>query len=214
MRIHSLQAHSNALAEIHLAPGQTLMARPEALLATDQALKVTPQPCHSEFAGHQAGASLTRLWLTPSFCGFLQDIPLEPDGLKVRRANLIAYSEGLSSHDDWPGFETSFDKQEDWLTLSGEGLALISGFGSLYPMQIDGECLINPTKIAALQGRVSFTEEPACPTRWQRLTGMRTLSCCFYGAGTLWCQSHQPRPLAEQLAPRLRGRRSRARRVT
>lgn len=215
MRIQYLQAHSNALVEIEFAPGEAMIARPESVLATNQSLTLTKQSMNADFARHQAGEQPTTLWLTPSFSGFLQDIPLEPDGLKVRKTNLIAYSEDIiASHYEWPGFETHSGKPQDWLTLTGEGTALVSGFGSLYPMQIDGKCLLNPQKIVAMQGRVSFIEEPARPTRWQRLTGMCTLSCCFYGAGTLWCQSHHPTPLAEQLAPRLRRHRSRARRVT
>lgn len=207
MRINWPQAHNNACVEIGLNPGQTIVARPESVMATNGPVKMSPNLGDPDFSRYQAHAQPITLWLTPSFAGCLQDIALEADGLKVRRAHLITYSDQVTSRADWPGFKTPEDALPDWLTLSGEGLALVSGFGSLYPVQIDGKCLINPNKIVAMQGRVNYTEDRAHPTRWQRLTGMRTLSCCFYGAGTLWCQSHQPLRLTEQLTPRLHSRR-------
>lgn len=210
MLISFPKTSNHALAEIQIIPGQTIVVRPEAVLATTHLLKRSDQGTNLDFVRHQVGEHPTTVWLIPSFAGFLQDIRVDTDGLQVRRANLMAYSEELSSHSDWTGLETPPEKPQDWLRLTGFGTALVSGFGSLYPIQIDGKYLINPTKIIAMQGRISFTENSAHPTHWQRLTGMSTLSCCFYGAGTLWCQSHHPSPLAKQLAPRLHRHRGRA----
>lgn len=215
MQIDWPQPHENALAQIYLTAGQSVIAQEEAILAADQQLRVTPHFGHGptkdtvlpRFYHYQAQIQPTKLWLTPSLAGCLEYILVGQEGLKVRMESLIACSPGLDTDQSWRGLEAPLGKPHDWLALVGDGSVLVSGFGNLYPLQVDGEHLVNPAKVIAYQGDVNYRKDEVTPTRWQTLTGLKGLTCCAYGAGILWCQSHHPNLLAAHLAPRLHGKR-------
>ena len=79
-----------------------------------------------------------------------------------------------------------------WLKMEGHGKALINAFGAIYPVEVDGEYIVDTGHIVAFDDSLDFSLSKAGKSWMSSLLGGEGIVCRFKGKGTVWCQSHSP----------------------
>ncbi|MDR9405037.1 MAG: TIGR00266 family protein, partial [Halothece sp. Uz-M2-17] len=79
-----------------------------------------------------------------------------------------------------------------WLSLSGYGTALITSFGAIYEIPVDGEYIVDTGHIVAFERSLEFEVTKAGSSWIGSLLGIggEGLVCRFQGQGTVYCQTH------------------------
>jgi uncharacterized protein (TIGR00266 family) len=95
-----------------------------------------------------------------------------------------------------------------WVKCSGTGDVLLSSFGAIYEVQVEGGYVVDTGHIVAFDDTLQFTVGKAAASLVGSFLGGEGLVCKFTGRGKLYCQSHNPPSLGKTLRPLLRPRRA------
>jgi uncharacterized protein (TIGR00266 family) len=154
---------------------------------------------------YTAGPNGGDVFLSPSLPGDME--VLELDGsrkIKVQNGSFVAHSDGVDMSISWEGFKNAFSGENMiWLSFSGSGRVVINAFGMIYPVQVDGEYIVDTGNIAAFEETLGFTISKAGKSWVSSFLGGEGLVCRFKGKGTVWCQTHADRPFGTLLTPHL-----------
>lgn len=95
-----------------------------------------------------------------------------------------------------------------WLSLSGYGTTILTSFGGIYEIAVDGTYIVNPDHIVAFEKTLNF--ELAYPGGWRTafLLGAKALVCRFEGKGKIYCQTHNKDAFGKLIGPKLPSRSS------
>jgi len=109
----------------------------------------------------------------------------------------------------WQGFKSLLSGESMlWLNLKGRGKIVLSSFGAIYPIEVDGEYIVDSGHIVAFNETLNFSITKAGSSWLQSFLGGEGLVCKFKGKGTVWCQSHNPKSFGLSLSPSLRPRKA------
>jgi len=89
------------------------------------------------------------------------------------------------------------------LQFTGTGKVVINAFGALYPVEVDGEYVVDTGNIAAFEDTLDFKITKAAKSLVGSFAGGEGLVCRFSGKGTVWCQTHADRVFGAKLTPHL-----------
>jgi uncharacterized protein (AIM24 family) len=81
---------------------------------------------------------------------------------------------------------------------------IINAFGMIYPVEVDGEYIVDTGNIAAFEESLSYTISKAGKSWVSSFLGGEGVVAKFRGRGTVWCQTHADRALGQRLTPHLR----------
>ncbi|MGB2247694.1 MAG: AIM24 family protein, partial [Alcanivorax sediminis] len=95
-----------------------------------------------------------------------------------------------------------------WLNLKGSGKLVVSSFGAIYPVEVDGEYIVDTGHIVAFNETLDFSITKAGSSWLQSFLGGEGMVCKFKGKGTVWCQSHNPGSFGWAMSPGLKQRRA------
>ena len=90
--------------------------------------------------------------------------------------------------------------------MSGRGPVILNSFGAIYPVEVDGEYIVDSGHIVAFNETLDFTLTKAGKSWLASILGGEGLVCKFKGQGTVWCQSHNQSSFGRALSPLLRKR--------
>ncbi len=93
-----------------------------------------------------------------------------------------------------------------WVNLKGSGQIVLSSFGAIYPVEVDGDYIVDTGHIVAFNETLDFSITKAGSSWLHSILGGEGLVCKFSGKGTVWCQSHNPASFGTALASGLRPR--------
>ena len=154
---------------------------------------------------YTAGSSGGELFLATALPGDMQE--LELDGSRswnVQNGAFVAHSDGISMNISWGGFKNMFSGENMiWLKMSGSGIVVINAFGALYPVDVDGEYIVDTGNIVAFEESLNFTVGKAGKSWISSFMGGEGLVCRFKGQGRVWCQTHADKPFGAKLTPYL-----------
>ncbi len=128
--------------------------------------------------------------------------------LIVQAGSYVASSKGIDIDFGWQGFKSALFSGEKafWLNISGNGTVVINSFGAIFPIEIDGEYIVDTGHIVAFTEGLNFKISKAGKSVLSTFLGGEGLVCKFSGKGTVWCQSHNNdsfgRKLGSMLKPR------------
>ncbi|MCI5144481.1 MAG: AIM24 family protein, partial [Candidatus Electrothrix sp. AR3] len=88
----------------------------------------------------------------------------------------------------------------------GSGKVVINSFGEIYPIEVDGEYIVDTGHIVAFNETLNFDITKAGKSWISSFLGGEGLVCKFKGKGTVWCQSHNATGFGQTLGPMLRSR--------
>lgn len=133
---------------------------------------------------------------------------LELDGskrIKVQASSFVAHEAGVTMGITWEGFKNVFSGESlIWLDMSGRGKVLINAFGMIYPVEVDGEYIVDTSNIAAFEESLTYNISKAGKSWVSSFLGGEGVVARFSGRGRVWCQTHADRAFGERLTPHLR----------
>lgn len=153
----------------------------------------------------QGGAG--EVWLGTTLAGDMFTQELNGNTLIVQAGSFLAASEGINIDVGWQGFKNLFSSEGlFWLNLSGKGTVVLSSFGAIYPIEVDGDYIVDTGHIVAFDETLDFSLTKAGSSWLHSFLGGEGLVCRFRGRGTVWCQSHHPVSFGKTLTPTLKPR--------
>lgn len=225
MDIQLLSRPGNAAARVVLSPGEHLTTESGAMIAMSDSLELTTsthkRDSGSLFAAAKrflAGESLFlnhysasyasgEVFLAATLPGDMLRYDLQAENLIVQSGSFVACESGVNVNLGWQGFKSFFSGESAiWLQLSGTGPVIISSFGAIYPIEVDGDYIVDTGHIVAFQETLNFSITKAGGSWLTAILGGEGLVCRFSGRGTVWCQSHNAKGFGMELGPELKPR--------
>ena len=147
------------------------------------------------------------VWLAATLAGDMMKYDLHNENLIVQGDSFVACEHGVNIDLGWRGFKSFLSGESIfWLHLSGAGTVVLNSFGSIYPVKVDGEHIVDTGHIVAFNEGLDFKISKAGKSWITSFLGGEGLVCRFHGQGTVWCQSHNPSSFGSALGPKLRPR--------
>lgn len=214
-----------AAAEIKLKPGQTFTAEGGAMIAMSPSVQMTTST-HTKNSGgilkglkrmisgesffmnhYSAGNQEGTVWLGTTHAGDMFVKELNGEGLIVQGGSYVASSPGIDINTNWQGFKSLVSKESlFWLSVKGKGSVVVNSFGAIYPIEINGEYIVDTGHIVAFEESLNFTLTKAGKSWVSSILGGEGLVCKFKGQGTVWVQSHNTTAFGNVLGPKLKPR--------
>ena len=227
MDIELMHRPGNTAARVRLAQGEVCTSESGAMIAMSGNMGITTTTHkkgsggllkalkrmvagESLFLNHfepQGGAG--EVWLGSTLAGDMMVYALEDESLIVQGGSFVACDEAVNIDLGWQGFKSLLSGESVfWLHLKGRGQVVLSSFGAIYPVQVDGEYIVDSGHIVAFNETLDFSITKAGTSWLHSFLGGEGLVCKFKGKGTVWCQSHNPSSFGWALAPGLKPRKA------
>lgn len=222
MNIEIIKKPASSAAKIKFDPGDRITAEGGSMIAMSSSLdvKTTTHKNNSGnvlkamartlagegiFLNHYTASEEGELYLAPVLVGDMEVLTL--DGSKsviVQNGSFLAHTQNINMSISWQGFKNVFSGENMiWLKMSGTGKIIINAFGAIYPVDVDGEYIVDTGNIAAYEDTLSFKISKAGKSVVSSFLGGEGLVCKFNGKGRLWCQTHVDRIFGRNLTPYL-----------
>jgi uncharacterized protein (TIGR00266 family) len=225
MKFDILHQPDSAIAKIDLAPMEELLAEAGAMVAMSGHMDVNTTLRKGKGGGilgglkrALAGESLflstfrsgnqpAEIYLAPKMMGDILPHTLNGNQLVIQSTGYLACTGGVDIDLGFQGFKSVFSGESIfWLTASGQGLVLLSAFGGIYEVEVDGEYIVDTGNIVAFEKTLNFSITKPGSSWLGAFLGGEGLVCRFQGKGRLFCQTHNPgafgRMVGSQLPPR------------
>jgi uncharacterized protein (TIGR00266 family) len=158
----------------------------------------------NHYTANSAGGEVM---LSTTLSGDMMSYDLDQERLIVRGGAFVAGADGVEIDASWQGFKGVLGNGDlFWLTASGSGSVVLSSFGAIYPVEVDGEYIVDTGHIVAFNETLDFKLTKAGGSWLTAIFGGEGLICRFQGKGTVWCQSHNPSSFGSRLGPHLKPR--------
>ena len=124
--------------------------------------------------------------------------------LIVRINSYLASSSKIEIFSGFDKFKSLFSNESNsWLSLVGEGTVLISAFGRVTEVDVEGEYIINLENVIAFENSLNFKLIPSQSILFQSLIGNKENLCHFNGKGKVICQTHRTKAFTQMLRSEL-----------
>ncbi len=215
----------SAIAKVALAPNETFTAEGGSMVAMSGNMSIETTT-HKKgkgsiasglkrmFSGegffmnhYTASANGGEVILSSSLPGDMMVKELQNEKLVVQGGSYVASSTGVDIDFEWQGMKSVFSGESIfWLGVRGTGSVVLNSFGAIYPIEVDGEYVVDTGHIVAFTENLSFTISKAGKSILSSFLGGEGLVCKFKGTGTVWCQSHNPQGFGQAVGPKLKPR--------
>lgn len=225
MDIEILHGPGSAAARVQLASGECLTAEGGAMISMSGDMDITTTTMkkgkggilkamkrmlagESFFINHfTPGIDGGEVLLATALPGDMMTYELDSESLIVQGGSFVACEEHIDIDMSWQGFKSILaDNSIFWLNLKGTGKCVINSFGAIYPVEVDGEYIVDTGHIVAFNETLDFTLTKAGGSWATAIFGGEGLVCRFEGKGTVWCQSHNAGSFGGTLGPKLKQR--------
>lgn len=226
MKIDILARPGAAVARCHLDAGESLTCEYNGMISMSAGLSVETT---SQTKGGKGGLlkGLKRMFVGENF--FLNHYTASEPGqhlivgpqmlgdvlhhrldgtLIVQGSSWLASAAGIEVDASFQGLAKALFSGEGlfWVKCSGQGDLLLSSFGAIYAIDVDGAYTVDTGHIVAFEDTLDFRIGKSNPSLIGSFFGGEGLVCKFSGRGRLYCQSHNPPSLGKLLGPKLKPR--------
>ncbi len=154
-------------------------------------------------AGPQGG----EVFLATTLAGDMMSGRLGDQTLIVQSGSFVASEQSVGMEVGWQGFRSMFSGESlFWLRIRGPGAIVLSSFGAIHQVDVDGEYIVDTGHIVAFDETLAFTLSKAGKSWMSSILGSEGIACKFRGRGRVWCQSHNPRGFGKAVGPKLKPR--------
>lgn len=211
MEVELLHQPDSAVARISLNSGEELVAQAGAMIAMSDSIQTTTTLRQGKGGGilgglkrMVAGESLflsvfrsfqdgKEVWLAPKLIGDLLVYEMKGQDLIVQATSYLACSSQVDIDVGFQGFKSVFSGESIfWLTISGYGMALLTSFGGIYEIDVDGDYIVDTGHIVAFERSLDFNITKPGSSWLGAFLGGEGLVCRFHGQGKVYCQTHNP----------------------
>ncbi len=225
MNIKILQQPDSAIAKVTLNTKEELLAEAGTMIAMSDFINVSTTLRRGKGGGilggikrMMAGESLFlsvfrcpkphgEVFLAPRLMGDIIVYEMEGNELIVQSGSYLACGEGVNLDLGFQGFKSFFSGESIfWLKITGIGSVILTSFGGIYEIDVDGEYIVDTGHIVAFESTLDFKISKAGSSWLGSFLGGEGLVCRFFGRGKVFCQTHNPRSfgtdIGSQLPPR------------
>jgi len=225
MKIDILHQPESAIAKIDMAPQEELIAEAGAMVSMSGHMNVNTTLRKGKGGGvfgglkrmlagesmflsvFRSGTSPAEIYLAPKLMGDILPYQIDQHELVIQSTGYLASTPGIDLDLGFQGLKSAFSGESIfWLTASGSGLVLLSAFGGIYEIKVDGEYIVDTGHIVAFEKTLNFSITKAGSSWVGAFLGGEGLVCRFQGQGRLFCQTHNPgafgRLIGSKLPPR------------
>lgn len=225
MTIDILMKPGSSVAKVQLQAGEQLTAEGGAMIAmsSDVAMQTSTYKKNSGgimkglkrmlsgesfFINHYtAGSSGGEVFLAPALSGDMFVHQLDNSGLIVQSGSYLASEPDVEIDFNWQGMKSLFSGESlFWLNINGSGKVILNAYGAIYPVEIDGEYIVDTGHIVAFEKGLKFSISKVGKSWFSSFLGGEGFVCRFRGKGTVWCQSHNPGSFGASIGPKLKPR--------
>jgi uncharacterized protein (TIGR00266 family) len=141
----------------------------------------------------------------PSLSGDIAHHRLAHGSLIVQGSSWLASGPGIDIDATFQGLGKALFSGESvfWVKCSGQGDLLLSSFGAIYEVDVDGTYIVDSGHIVAFEDTLQFKVGKLGDSWITSFLSGEGLVCHFSGRGRLWCQSHNPPSFGRLLGPEL-----------
>ncbi len=212
-----------SVAKVNLAPGEVLTSEGGAMIAMSNDVNITTTTYKKNSGGimkglkrmlsgenffinhFTAGGNGGEVYLAPTLLGDMFVKELHGDKLIVQGGSYLASEPDIEIDFNWQGLKSIFSGEGlFWLNLNGHGKVIINSYGVIYPVEVDGEYIVDTGHIVAFEPSLQFNITKAGGSWMSSFLGGEGFVCRFTGKGTLWCQSHNPGSFGGSIGPSLK----------
>lgn len=222
MKIETKYGSSGTAALCHLEPGEKLTAEGGTMMALSPGVNVTTSTQSrgqggimkglkrmltgsSFFLNHYEARSEASIWLSTPLPGDILVHQLKGESLVMAGGAFIASGSDIHIDLNFQGMKTLFSGENlFWMKASGQGPVIMGSFGEIYPVEVNGEYIVDSGHIVAFQETLDFTISKSGQSWLHSFLGGEGLVCRFKGQGIVWCQSHSPSAFGYEVAPMLK----------
>ncbi len=224
MKVEIVQRPASAAARITLNPGEHITAEGGSMIAMsgDMVVKTTTHKKEGGnvlkgiartlggeglFMNHfTAGPDGGELILAAKLTGDMETLIMKEDtALMVQSGSFVAHEDSVDMSISWQGMKNIFSGESFiWLKMTGSGTLIINAFGALYPVDVDGEYIVDTGNVAAFEDTLEYKITKAGKSLMSSFLGGEGLVSRFSGKGRIWCQTHADRMFGKSLTPYLR----------
>lgn len=141
----------------------------------------------------RSGHAPADLYLAPKLMGDILPYTLTSQGLVVQSTGYLASTPNVDIDLGFQGLKSFFSGESIfWLNISGDGLVLLSAFGGIYEIDVDGEYVVDTGHVVAFEKNLSFSITKAGSSWLGSFLGGEGLVLRFTGRGKVYCQTHNP----------------------
>lgn len=225
MDIQILQQPDSSIAKITMNAQEELMAEAGTMVAMSDFINVSTTLRQGKGGGvlgglkrMMAGESLFlsvfrcyqpngEIFLAPRFIGDMIVYEMTGNELVVQSGSYLACASGIDIDLGFQGFKSLFSGESVfWLNITGFGAVILSSFGGIYEIDVDGEYIVDTGHIVAFEKTLDFKICKAGSSLLGSFLGGEGLVCRFFGKGKVFCQTHNPSSfgslIGSQLPPR------------
>ena len=225
MNIEIVSRPGASAAKITLAPEETLTSEAGSMIAVNNGVSITTTTRkkssggifkaakrllagESFFLNHYTGLREGgEVFLASNLPGDMTVLDLKGQNFVVQSGSFVACAETVDIDLGWQGFKSILSGESVfWLKLNGAGQTIVSAFGAIYSMDVDGEYIVDSGHIVAFEESLDFTITKAGSSWLHSIMGGEGLVCKFHGRGRVWMQSHNPSAFGKYLGPKLKPR--------
>lgn len=204
-----LQQPDSAVAHIRLNAGEELIAEAGAMIAMSGYINTSTTLRQGKGGGIMgglkrmlAGESLFlsvfrsptdggEVFLSPKLLGDILHYQVSDPGLVVQATSYLASESDVEINLGWQGFKSMFSGENIfWVDITGNGSLLLSSFGAIYEISVDGEYIVDTGHIVAFEKSLTFEIKKAGSSWIGAFLGGEGLVCRFKGRGRVFCQTH------------------------
>ncbi|GET40201.1 TIGR00266 family protein [Microseira wollei] len=147
------------------------------------------------------------LFLSPKLIGDILAYQMTGNGLVVQATSYLASESSVDINVGFQGIKSLFSGESIfWLEMSGYGLLLLTSFGGIYEIPVNGEYIVDTGHIVAFEKSLTFSISKPGSSWIGAFLGGEGLVCRFTGQGRVFCQTHNPGAfgslVGSQLPPR------------
>ncbi|GAB4198234.1 MAG: TIGR00266 family protein [Coleofasciculaceae cyanobacterium] len=222
MNIEILHQPDSAIAHVVLDAGEELVAEAGRMIAMSGFINASTTLRQGKGGGifgglkrMMAGESLFlsvfrspttggEVFLAPRLMGDILLYPMTSTGLVVQSTSYLGSESGVDIDLGFQGFKSIFSGESIfWLDLSGYGSVILTSFGAIYEVPVNGEYIVDTGHIVAFEKSLSFEITKAGSSWIGAFLGGEGLVCRFKGQGRLFCQTHNPGAFGMEIGSRL-----------
>jgi len=230
MQYEILARPASSVVKVHLNQGEHLTCEVGAMVAmsTRMTVETTTQKKGSSgggilkglkrlFAGESlfinhftANADGQYIILGPTMMGDVIHHRLDNSTLVVQGGSWLASDPDIEIDASWQGLGKAFFSGEGafWVKCSGSGDLFMNSFGAIYPVEVDGDYIVDTGHIVAFEDTLNFNVQKAGSSWIGSFLGGEGLVCRFQGKGIVYCQSHNPSSFGYALGSSLKPRKA------
>lgn len=226
MNVELLHRPSNTAAKLILAPNEQVTAEAGAMIAMSGDVKIETTTYKKDqgggilkalkrmlagesfFLNHfTAGPQGGEVYIAPTLVGDMEVFETKGETLIVQAGSYIASEKDVNIDVGWQGFKNLFSGESlFWLKISGEGKYVLSSFGAIYTIDVNGAYVVDTGHIVAFDETLNFKIAKSAKGWISSFMSGEGLVCRFEGRGKIYCQSHNPNSFGYTLGPYLKPR--------